>query len=65
MLGLAKETVCRALMRLRKDGLINLGSGVLEIRDFDKLVQLVGDDSQGVFDECFDCAETPILKIAA
>lgn len=65
MLGLAKETVCRALMRLRKDGLINLGSGVLEIRDFDKLVELIGDDVQGVFDDCFECVEAPILNTAA
>lgn len=65
MLGLAKETVCRALMRLRKEGLISLTGGVLEILDFDRLVGLLGDEADSVFDECAECSATPFLDAAA
>ena len=65
MLGLAKETVCRALMRLRNDGLISLSGGVLEIQDFDRLVELLGDDAEGVYDEGVDSKGLVPLDTAA
>jgi CRP/FNR family transcriptional regulator, anaerobic regulatory protein len=65
MLGLAKETVCRALMQLRKGGLISLSGGVLEIRDFERLMELVGDDAQGVFEECYGGPGVATLDVAA
>jgi Crp-like helix-turn-helix domain len=64
-LGLAKETVCRALMQLRKGGLISLSGGVLEIRDFERLMELVGDDAQGVFEECYGGPGVATLDVAA
>jgi CRP/FNR family transcriptional regulator, anaerobic regulatory protein len=66
MLGLAKETVCRALMSLRKAGLINLKGGVLDIRDFDGLLEAAHDeDSESVYDECPTCPGAKLLELAA
>ena len=44
MLGLAKETVCRVLMSLRKEGFVHFRRGNLEIRNLAGLVDAAGDD---------------------
>jgi CRP-like cAMP-binding protein len=49
-LGLASETVCRSLAAMRKDGVIVLRSGKLEILSFDRLLREAGmdpDDQDG------------------
>lgn len=66
MLGLAKETVCRALMSLRKAGLVVLESGVLDIRDFDGLLEAAGTEkSEIIYDECPTCPGAKLLELAA
>ncbi len=66
MLGLAKETVCRALMSLRKRGLVTLESGVLGITDFDGLLEAAGDEEvESVYDECMSCPGQRLLELAA
>ncbi len=66
MLGLAKETVCRALMTLRKAGVVNLDHGLLDILDFDGLLEAAGDEeSEGVYDDCLDCTGIRLIELAA
>jgi CRP/FNR family transcriptional regulator, anaerobic regulatory protein len=62
MLGLAKETVCRALMNLRRRGVIDLHAGVLAIHDFDGLLEASGDDAESLYDEC---ADLPAFALAS
>jgi CRP/FNR family transcriptional regulator, anaerobic regulatory protein len=61
MLGLAKETVCRALMALRKSQVVRLDGGVLAILDFDGLLEAAGDDADIHHDGSACCA----AKLAA
>jgi CRP/FNR family transcriptional regulator, anaerobic regulatory protein len=44
MLGLANETVCRALMALRKQSLVTWQGGKIEIFDLEALVEAAGED---------------------
>jgi CRP/FNR family transcriptional regulator, anaerobic regulatory protein len=44
MLGLANETVCRALKALRKQGLVTWLGGKIEIFDLETLVEAAGED---------------------
>lgn len=65
MLGLAKETVCRALMSLRRAGLVRLEGKVLDILDFNGLLDAAGDESEDNYDECSTHGQTTFAKIAA
>jgi CRP/FNR family transcriptional regulator, anaerobic regulatory protein len=50
MLGLANETVCRALMSLRKQRLTTWHNGKLEIHNLEALIDVAGEDTDSV--EC-------------
>ncbi len=65
MLGLAKETVCRALMALRRAGLVAMEGKVLAILDLDGLLNAAGDDSEDIYDECPRNTEVEPAKLAA
>ena len=65
MLGLAKETVCRALMSLRRAGLVHLEGKVLDILDFDGLLEAAGDESEDYYDERFTHSQIAFARIAA
>ncbi len=62
MLGLAKETVCRALKQLKQQGLVDLHAGLLVIHDFDGLLNASGDDTESFFE---DCNGQPVQLIAS
>ncbi len=65
MLGLAKETVCRALMTLRRAGLVALEGKVLAILDLDGLLNAAGDDGEEVYDACAKSIAGENTKLAA
>jgi CRP/FNR family transcriptional regulator, anaerobic regulatory protein len=50
MLGLAKETVCRALMVLRRTELVALEGKVLTILNLDGLLSAAGNDTEEIYD---------------